>query len=425
MGMARVRPIAAALALCAPFLAAGDASAENGVKPRIPVTWEPAPACVEFVDRSVDPVYLFEYDILDEDPSPGEDLLPDEVEDSRTHQFFAFSRQGNPQTEFPYNWISIADVEAAIEKNLIAETTVGPDETLDTSRLWVDRFVRITPDDARRPISHESVAGPVPWDTSTVDAGVYQLWGYTWEPAFNEWAQRTGNIVLVHDGDPSTLGPAAAITNGELIVYSDEAASIEGCMAAAPGTTVDGYFSETPQSGSSSDWQPSWVAFAEDVPVEDDTFAVEFLPGGGHATPTLLVRLVFTDPQGRVYEAHMPDLVNVLPGSKGGCDEDGGGGGFVGMPGCGSGGDDSTGTPGGETGDDSETSTGSGSASGPAAGTGSGSGSGDPGADGGDEAGSGGTCAVGHTSSAFGALATLGTLGMLGLLGVVRRRHRS
>lgn len=387
------------------------------MKPRILVTWDRNPACIELVDRTADPVYTFEYSILNEDPSPGEELLPDEVLDSRTHQFFAFSAQGNPQTGFPYNWISTADVQAAVEKGLITDTTVGPDETLDTSPLWQDRFVRITPDDARRPIADESVAAPVAWDTTGASAGVYQLWGYTWEPAFNQWAQRVGNVVIVHDGDPSAVGPAAAVTNGELIVYSDETALIEGCLHAPAGTTVDGFFAETPPNGSGSDWQPAWVSFIEGEEVSGDTFALEFVPGGGHETPTLLVRLVFTDPDGRSYEAHMPDLVNVLPGSAGGCDTDASGG-FVGMPGCG--GDDSSGgasdsdsvgdSTAGETsstptsGDDTNTSA-SGSSSGPSSAGGDGGG------------GSGGTCAVGDRGGPPSALLLLGLLGL-------RRRKR-
>ena len=411
--MVRLRVLAVSVALVAPALFAQEAAAGNGVLPRIPTTWDRNPACVEFVDRSANPIYAFEYSILDEDPSPGEELLPDEVPDSRTHQFFAFSWQGNPQTQFPYNWISEADVQAAIEKNLITETTVGPEETLDTSPMWQGRFVRITPDDARRPIAQESVAEPVEWDTTDADAGVYQVWGYTWEPAFNLWSQRVGNVVIVHDGDPSAVGPAAAVTNPELIVYSDEPAVIEGCLFAPAGTTVDGYFSETPPNGSGSEWQPTWVPFVEGEEVSGDTFSVEFVPGGGHATPTLLVRLVFTDPQGRSYEAHMPDLVNVLPGSAGGCDTDSGGG-FVGTPGCGS--DDSDGGSSGSATAGNDESGSTSSADGDGTASGSSSGPSSAGGDGGS-GGSGGGCSVGDRSG------PLGSLLLLGLLALRRRKR--
>lgn len=414
--MGRLRCVAVSLALLAPALLSREAAAENGVKPRMPVTWDAQPACLEYVDRSVNPVYSFEYSIKDEDPSPGEELLPDEVEDSRRHQFFAFSRQGNVQTDFPYNWVSPADVQAAVDRGLILPTLVGEDETLDTSPRWVDRFVRITPDDARRLITNKNADTPVQWDTSDAPAGAYMLWGYTWEPAFNRWWQRVGNVVVVHDGDPAALGPAAAITSEEIIVYSDETAQIEGCVHAIPGTTVTGYFSLTPQSGDNSDWQPEWVQFAEDVPVEGDTFAIDIMPGEAYATERLLVYLEFTDPQGRSSEAHMPFLISVLAGMGAGCDTEGGG--FIGMPGCG--GDDGTdgsdSDPGSDTengssdSDPSSTTAGTASASASAGSTGPSS----PGGSG--DGGSGGSCAV-QTDGA----PTAGLL-LLTLLGLRRRR---
>jgi|GEM_PF-690742 len=415
--MVRLRLVAVTAALIAPALLPAEAAAENGIKPRLPVEWNPPPTCLEFVDRSADPVYRFQYAIADEDPSPGEELLPDEVADSRRHQFFAMSRQGNPQTGFPYNWISPADVQAAVDKDLISDTTVAADETLDTSPLWTDRFVRITPDDERLPISNESVAAGVDWDTSDVPAGAYMIWGYTWEPAFNIWSQRIGNVVVVHDGDPDAVGPAAALVIEDiedLVVYSDQAAILQGCVHALPGTTVTGYFSETPGNGAPDDWQPTWVPFAEDVAVDGDTFELEFVTGDGHATPSLLVQLVFTDPQGRSYEAHLPELISWLPGSEGGCDSDGGG--FIGMPGCGgSGGEESSGgasetegsgTTSAGTSQENTSSASDSATSGPSAG--------------GDGGGSGGTCAVGSGSPT-----AVGGLMLLGLLGLRRRRSRS
>ncbi len=415
-------PAALCAALVAPALLPSQARAENGIKPRLPVDWDPRtpppgfvqPTCLEYVDRSADSVYRFSYSIADEDPSPGEELLPDEVADSRTHQFFAMAKQGNPQTEYPHLWITQADVDAALAKGLISASTVGPEEIMESSPLWSDHFERITPDAERRPISNEMVAEPVQWDTAAVDPGVYMLWGYTWEPAFNLWSQRSGNVVIVHDGDPDAAGPAAAITNGELIVYSDEAAVVEGCVAGAAGTTLDGYFSETPDNGEKG-WEPTWIPFAEGTPVTGDTFALEFTPGEEYATKTLLVRVVATDPDGNTYEAHMPDLINVLPGESGGCDDESGGG-FIGSPGCG--GDEST--SGGSDSDSAETGTDPSSTSGASGSEGSGtssaaSSSATAGADGG---GSGGGCSVRGAGSGSGL-----ALGLLGLLGLLRRRR--
>ncbi len=412
VGMAWTRSLVLTAALVVPVLLPGDAFAENGIKPRLPVMWEPPVACLEFVDRSKDPVYGFSYNIADEDPSPGEALLADEVSDSRRHQFIALSRQGNPQTEYPHLWITPQDVQAAIQKSLISENTVPPDETMLTSPIWSEHFFRITPDDARRPIAWESVEAPVQWDTTGLQGGAYMLWGYTWEPAFNIWSQRSGNVVIVHDGDPDAVGPGVAITNGELIVYSDENATIEGCVHGAAGTTLRGEFAQTPGNGKPNDWQPSWIPFAQDVPVRGDTFALEFMPGEDYATKTLLVRVTATDPGGRAYEAHMPELINVLPGSDGSC-EDGDGGGFIGAPGCG--GDDSTGGGSGtETGDTPSTSGPAGSSGGSnneTSGT-----TGASSAQGTAEGGSGGTCTVDRRNSGFSLL-------VLALFGLRRRRR--
>ncbi len=409
VGMARLlRSAALCAALAASALMPGAAEAENGIKPRLPVEWMPQPACLEFVDRTADPVYRFSYAIAAEDPKPGEELLPDEVVDSRRHQFFALAKQGNPQTDYPELWITQADVDAALEKELISASTVESDEMMESSPLWSEDFERITPDDQRRPISEEMAATGVEWDTAAVDPGVYMLWGYTWEPAFNLWSQRSGNVVIVHDGDPHAVGPGAAITNGELIVYSDEAAVIEGCVSGAPGTTLDGEFALTPENGQDEDWQPTWIPFAEGIPMDGETFSLEFTPGEAYGTKRLLVRVIVTDPDGNRYEAHMPDLINVLPGQSGSCDDDDGGG-FIGSPGCGVG--DSTGGD-ASTGDTSS----AGSSGGPATeGTTATDASSSAGADGGTAPV--GTCSAGGRGSVPAWLA-------LGLFGLFARRRR-
>ena len=412
--MACSRRLLVCLALVTPVLLARDAQAENGIKPRHPVEWEPPVACLEFVDRSADPVYRFSYAIPDEDPSPGEQLLEDEVADSRTHQFFAMARQGNPQTRFPKQWITPADVAAALEKELIADTTVGPEDTLETNPFWSDHFERITPDDQRRPIAHESVAEPVEWDTTAVNAGPYLLWGYTWEPAFNLWSARTGNLVIVHDGDPTDAGPAAVVTNGELIVYSDEAAIIEGCAFGSAGTTLDGYFAQTPDNGTPDDWEPTWIQFADDVPLDGESFALEMLPGEEFATNTLLVRIVANDPSGATYEAHAPELVSVLPGQAGNCDD--GGSSIIGNPGCGS---DSSSGGASETDGDSDDGTSATPTSGGSGEPTSGGSAGSDGSTSGSAGGSGGTSTGGGCTLGGGAPSALL---LLGLLGFRRRR---
>lgn len=406
----RLVVVAGALGVSALF--STQVQAANGIKERIAVGWEPG-ECMNYVDRSANPIYEFRYTIPKEDPAPLEELLPDEVEDSRRHQFFAMCEQRDAQINQPPLWISEEDVAAALERNLINDNTVDPQtDVLDNHPGWTGCFQRINGDNDRFPIANESVADPVQWDTTDVPEGVYYLWGYTWEPAFNLWEPRRGSVVKVFDGgDPAAIGPAGAVTTGEVIVNAEDSTLIEGCADGLQGTTVQGYIASTIDAGSEG-WSPPWVPFTDPIELTDGTFALELSPGSQYATQTLLVRVDVTDPQGRTYEAHMFELVNVLPGSSD-CDE--GGGNFLGPPGCG-GDESSTGSSeGATTSDDSSqgTTTSSDSATSgdsTSAASAPGSGSGD--------GGSGGTCAVARRGDDTSWLA----LSLLGLLGLRRRR---
>ncbi|MGH1348809.1 MAG: hypothetical protein ACRBN8_45155 [Nannocystales bacterium] len=199
----------------------------------------------------------------------------------------------------------------------------------------------------------------------------------------------------------------------ELIVYANDAAVIEGCVHGAPGTTLTGEFATTPGNGQGEDWQPTWITFAENIPADDEAFALEFVPGDDFATETLLVRVTATDNAGRSYEAHMTELIIVLPGTDEGCDESGGN--IIGNPGCV--GDDSTG---GASASGSSTTAATagptGSTGGSATGTSGTSGATTARASGGGDGGSGGTCAVDRRNSGFSLL-------LLGILGLRRRRR--
>jgi MYXO-CTERM domain-containing protein len=170
-----------------------------------------------------------------------------------------------------------------------------------------------------------------------VPVGTYAVWGYTYEPAFNIWTQRQGSIVKVIDGgDPHDIGPGAAITTLEQTPYKGETVPIEGCVNAAPGSTMTASFAST--SGSSDpDWVPQWTPFLEDAAVEGESFTLDFLAPEEFAGEQLMVRLDVTDPMARTYEAHMKENVFVLKGMEGDCET--GGGDFIGGAGCG--GDDS------------------------------------------------------------------------------------
>jgi hypothetical protein len=310
--MGIVRP--AALAALVTALLPAPALAGNGTKLRTLVQWSAAP-CMTLVDRSQDPLLHLEYSIANEDT----DVTSDEVADSRTHQFFATCRTSLPLDVLP-SWITPLDVDAALTKALITDE-LSPEQILESNAEWADCWNRITPDDARRPITFAMADTGVEWDTSALAPGAYTVHGYTYEPAINLWAQRPG-VVKVHDGDPDAAGPAAAITTGELSLYREGVAQIEGCVDAPAGTTM------TVEWALASEPTPEWVAFATDAAVEGDAFAVEFDPPDELVGGTAAIRATFTSPDGERYTTMMANMIIVLDLDDPGC----AGSGFIDTP---------------------------------------------------------------------------------------------
>jgi hypothetical protein len=342
MSIVRLPVLVCALTVMAPALAL----AANGIHPRTPVDWTPAPECLTIVDRSVDPKLVFNYAI------PYEDLRPnnavDEVDDSRRHQFVAFCRDHSPQQPLPV-WLSDADAAAAEAVGVVKVAELKSEEVFETSPEWKDCFVRITPDDQRRLITFAAAKEPVVWDTTGLAVGAYVVSGYTWEPAFNIWSPRPGIVKVVDDPDPSASPPALAVLKNDDIAYSDETLAIVGCLAAMDGSTVTGYWAST---NDDTEDVLEWTAFAVDTPVSGDSFELSFEPPAETIGGSVAIKVEITDPMDRKFTAHMPELATILPGSAGGTGDCGmEGGNFISMPGCGTG-DDSEGAPttGGEPG---------------------------------------------------------------------------
>src|SRR5688572_11729148 len=250
--------VPALVALLAPSLA----NAGNGVHPRTPVVWNDV-ECRTMVDRASGSMWHLDYGIPFEDT----EVTEDEVADSRRHQFIAFCRDNSPHDFIP-NWVTWADVMAAAEKDLVDPTTITDEQVLETSSAWDGCWFRINADDARLPITTENAEAGVDWDTTGLPAGGYVIHGYTWEPAFNLWVQRPG-FVKVIDGDPDAVGPAVAVTTGEIILYQDDTGIIEGCVDALEGSTISASWSVAQD-------EPEWMPLVEAEPVEGNTFALEF-----------------------------------------------------------------------------------------------------------------------------------------------------
>jgi len=247
-----------------------------------------------------------DYGIPFEDP----EITPDEVADSRRHQFIAFCRD-HSRGEFLPIWLTWTDVDAAAAKALIDPMLLEDEDVLETSTVWKDCWFRITPDDARRPITFAEAMKGVDWDTTALAAGAYVVQGYTWEPSVNIYSQRPGIIHVVDGPDLTAVGPAAAVSTVIDFMFAEDTLQLEGCTRALPGSTLSGYWSHT---GGALEWMP----FAEDVVVDGETFMLPFAPPEDAVQKTVALRIDVTDPMQRTFSAYPSNLLTILPGSSGG-----------------------------------------------------------------------------------------------------------
>ena len=291
------------------WLVPAAAHAGNGGHPRTPVVWPDDVACLTVVDRSQSTLLHMGYQV----PYPDIDLTPDELPDSRRHQFIAFCDGRSAGLTRP-NWLSWADADTWLAWAMAHELDAMPvadDDVVETSPLYKDRncFFRITGDDARRPITHEAASEGVEWDTAVVPAGAYVVEGYTWEPELNHWSQRPGVVHVVDGPELAAVGPAAAVTGerGEFVAAGGTHL-VEGCARAMPGSTLRGAWSLPDSRG--------WQVFAADVPLAGDAFALPFTPPPQAYGELVALRVEVIDPLGRSFAAYPEALLTVLAASS-------------------------------------------------------------------------------------------------------------
>jgi hypothetical protein len=216
------------------LLAPSLAHAGNEAHPRTPVLW-PESECGVVIDRDEQPIVHFDYEIPLEDTQLG----PDELPDSRTHQFFALCRQRAASELLP-NWISVDDVELATMAGLIEPGSVPSSDVLDTSAAWADCFVRITADDDRRPITFAVAEQGFDWNLADAPLGVWQVAGYTFEPPLDLWRARPGFVKVVEDpDDPAQDLPAAYIASAGTGYFWPDVTEVELCVdVLEPATAI-------------------------------------------------------------------------------------------------------------------------------------------------------------------------------------------
>jgi MYXO-CTERM domain-containing protein len=294
--------------VAAALLPPATARAGDGTHPRTPVQWPADTPCMTVVDRSKSSLLHFPYEIPYEDT----ELTPDELQTSRRHQFLALCRNYSPQEPLP-TWISLKDVADWNEWLAMLgfdPFEPEPDEVMDTHPIYGPCTHRITPDDARRPITFAEAAKGVDWDTSGLPAGTY--------------------VVQVVDGpDPAAVEPAVALMNTEDYMNPDDTLELHGCVRAMPGSTMTGYWSLTGPEGL------EWIPFAENVPIEGESLVLPYTPTEEARGETIALRVDVTDPMQRTFSAYPRQLLvvlkNAVPGDTEGCNESGN---FIGNPNC-------------------------------------------------------------------------------------------
>ncbi|MCX4246404.1 hypothetical protein [Paraliomyxa miuraensis] len=273
------------------------AQAANGLRPRTPAKFASvpcmqtiAPGDVLHIDYSVD------YDDIE--------LTPDELPDSRKHQWFAFSKQLY-DFGFPI-WINQSDYDRA-EQNGDITVMFGPEDILDTSAVWpAGTSVRITPDDPRLPITMEQAAMGIDWDTTGVGPGTWLVAAYTWEPENNLWSPRFGAVRIEDPADPEAGGPTVFLPFDDgLFVLRGEPLALSACVEAPGGSTFTASWATVDGVN-----EPQWVPFIEDEPVASGDLSVEFVPPAEAGT-AVKVRIEVTDPAGRSYVAFTPRTIAV------------------------------------------------------------------------------------------------------------------
>jgi MYXO-CTERM domain-containing protein len=269
----------------------------NASKPRVLAVWDEA-ACVEIVDKSQTPVLHLEYTILTEDLG---DKTEDEVDDSRTHQFFAFRRQRF--LEPPPLWITWDDIERAdLVDPMVEPEGIAPEDVLETSPDFAaDDWVRITADDMRVPISFAQAMMGVDWDLAAVSPGTWLVRGYTWEPIANKWTTRWGAFKIIDGADAvDDAGPTVILMPHDAVIAAGDDYVPPGCVDAPDGSTLTIEYGVLEGS-----LEPGWEIVVEDAEVTSgaiDTPVV--LPDC--ANGQIRLRATITDPSGATYVAYSP-----------------------------------------------------------------------------------------------------------------------
>jgi hypothetical protein len=291
--------------------------------PAMPPQFVPAD-CITVVDLAEQSALDIAYDVAADDTVLEQGDIA--VEDAKTHQFFAFRGMVFPQgfnhelrsfdAAMPEPvllpiWITRDDVKRAATANELApaaifsEADVPDDAVLDNNAQLAGRWLRITADDARAPITVERAQQGARWELSSVEPGLYTIVAYIFSPPYNGWAPREG-LVKVVDGESDL--PAAVIEPLHELLFSYQGKRVRACVHAPEGTMLSALVAvqERPEHG----WLP-WLPLraAPDGPLE-----LCFNHPRPELTGTVRLRFDLQSPAGTTTTVYSPDTITALAG---------------------------------------------------------------------------------------------------------------
>ena len=282
--------------VAAAILVPARASATNGLRPRTLPTFE-LEQCLTVVGP--DDALQIDFSIPYEDTALG----PDELDDSRTFQFFALCRDHHAELEALPNWIAQSDLDRALAAEIITEPPPDAD-VLDLSPDWDGCVQRLVPDDARLPITCGATEGGVHLDPGALPPGNWVVRGYTFEPTINVWVPRRGVVQVRAGGEALPVVALMSPPRDDWQAYAADGFDIVGCMDGPPGTTVRVEWASLIQL--------EWNVLAE-LDAADGTFSIHFdFPPEAVGQP-LVFRGIAESPSGERWTGFAPGTLIVLP----------------------------------------------------------------------------------------------------------------
>lgn len=313
------------------------ALAANQMRPRSPAIFEDTP-CITTVDKAVDdPVLHYDYAVGYDDTM----LTPEELADSRTMQFLAIAEQ-RWDFKLPM-FINQGDYDRSLANGDITMMFTDDDIFANTTLWSPESWVRITPDDARVPITMAQAEMGFDWDVTDVNVGTWMVSAYTFEPELNLWSFRFGAVRIVDSSAPDQRpGPSVFLQDADTLTANvGETYTIPGCIHADAGSTYAVSYGVIEGID-----EPSWIELFADAPVVNGDIRVDFDPPAELASASVKIRIDVQDAMGGSYTAYSPSRIDIACSE--GCGEESSGG-FETDTGDATSSDESTGTT---TGDD-------------------------------------------------------------------------